>query len=53
MTQFFSNPLSIFLDTTTTLAFSQVELYEAVRNLPSFRRFVEICSAMYLAGLKI
>lgn len=41
MTHFFANPLSIFLDTTQLLASSQIEHYEAVRNLPSFRRYAQ------------
>ena len=44
MTHFFANPLSVFLDTAKTLASCQTEHYEAVRNLPSFRRFAGTCS---------
>ena len=40
MTHFFANPLSVFLDTTKELESIQTEHFEAVRNLPSFRRFV-------------
>lgn len=39
MTHFFANPLTIFLNTTQSLATSQAEHCEAVRNLPSFRRY--------------
>lgn len=38
MTHFFANPLSTFLETSQSLASSQIEHYQAVRNLPSFRR---------------
>ncbi|CAD6583165.1 MAG: hypothetical protein ASARMPREDX12_001195 [Alectoria sarmentosa] len=41
MTHFFANPLSICLDTTQLLASSQTEHYEAIRNLPSFRRYAQ------------
>ena len=44
MTHFFANPLSIFLNTAKTQNFRQKEHYEAVRNLPSFRRFAGKCS---------
>ncbi|KAM0799315.1 origin recognition complex subunit 3 N-terminus-domain-containing protein [Usnea florida] len=41
MTHFFANPLSVFLDTTKELESIQTEHYEAVRNLPSFRRYAQ------------
>ena len=40
MTHFFANPLSCMLGDKITLASFQKEQVEAVRNLPSFRRFV-------------
>ena len=40
MTHYFANPLSIFLGRTAQFSSSQAEHYEAVRNLPSFKRFV-------------
>ena len=46
MTHFFANPLSVLLDTTQSIAFTETEHYEAVRNLPSFRRFVEKSSTV-------
>ena len=40
MTHFFANPLSITLNDDPTHVPLQEAHYEAVRNLPSFRRYI-------------
>ncbi|KKA20761.1 Uncharacterized protein T310_5211 [Rasamsonia emersonii CBS 393.64] len=41
MSHFFANPLSVFLSDDISATLQQTELCEAIRNLPSFRRFCE------------